>query len=266
MVTIDEVTVSSYDLTSLTVSWTFEETWESLAPYTVSIYRSHNDPEYNVSGFSLLVSGLAADSVTEYEDTSVSGYRSYKWGDFYYTVMPFKITTGASGIMSTPERLSTPIDLRAKEIIRREALAFRERFGGKLFMVLKRKKTGSRCTNCYDTTLKRRTKENCLACYDTSWDGGFWPPIQVRGSMSPMPRQTAINTFGEWEPQDGFVRLGPSPVLSPQDVVIDVQNRRWRVADIRPIEKGQYIVQQQARLVRIVNTDIINEYPITWPN
>lgn len=266
MVTIDQVTVSSYDLTSLTVSWTFEETWEDLTSYTINVYRSHNEPVYSVSGgFTLIYSGISAVDTAEYEDTTVSGYRSYKWSDFYYAVVPYYSPTTTSGAMSTPARLTTIPDPRAKEIIRREALAFKTRYGGKMFLVLKRKKTGTRCSACYDSIMMRRTKENCVTCYDTSWVGGYWDPIQVSGSMSAMPRQTAINTFGEWEPQDGFIRLGPTPVLSPQDVIIDIQNRRWRVSDIRPLEKGQYIIQQQARLTRIVNTDVINEYPITWP-
>lgn len=264
MVTIDKVTVSSYDLDSLTVSWTFEETWEDLSPYTVSIARSYN-PDYVEGDYTILASGIDPTSVDEYDDTSVSGYRSYKWNDFYYTVIPYKITTGASGVAGTPARLETNMDLIAKEIIRRKALTLRSTNGGQTALLLKRKKAGSRCTTCWDSVLNRRTEENCLDCYDTGWSGGYWEPIEFQGSLGAAPRNTMINLFGEWEPQDSFIRMGPKPVLSPQDVVVDLQNRRWRVTEIRPIEKGQYIILQQARLVRLNPTDVINKYEITWP-
>jgi len=265
MVTIDKITVRSHDLTSLTVSWTFEETWESLDPYYVNIYRSANDPQYSSGNFELLVSGLDPSAVNEYEDTSVSGYLTYKWHDFYYTVVPFKVTTGVSGVAGTPARLETSMDLKAKEIIRRKTIALRNDFGGKTFLLLKRKKTGTRCSVCWDTVLQRRTTENCKTCYDTGWVGGYWAPIQMQGSIGAAPRATLINLFGEWEQQDTFLRMGSKPVLSPQDIIVDEQNRRWRVIESRPTEKGQYIIQQQVRLKRIDNTDIILEYPITWP-
>jgi hypothetical protein len=264
MVTIDKITISSYDLQSLTVAWTFEETWESLDPYYINIYRSANDPQFSSGNFELLVSGIDPASINEYEDTTVSGYRTYKWHDFYYSVVPFVVTTNVSGIAGTPARLETELDLKAKEIIRREAIALRSSFGGEKFLVLKRKKTGARCSDCWDDTLQRRTKEDCKTCYDTGWVGGYWEPIEIQGSMGAAPRRTLLNLFGEWETQDTFLRSAPKPLISPQDIIVDIQNRRWRVVENRPIEKGQYIIQQQVRMNRINDTDIIAEYPITW--
>lgn len=264
MVTIDNITVTSQDLTSLTIAWTFEETWEDLSPYTVTIYRSANNPTFNTTDFSIISSGIDPVSVTSYEDTTVSGYRTYKWADFYYSVVPYKITTGASGVAGTPARLETTPDLIAKEIIRRQALSLNTLRGGKPIYVLKRKKSGARCSNCWDSILQRRTVEKCTVCYDTGWTGGYWSQIQVNASLGPAPRRTVLNLFGEWEPQDSFLRMGPKPILSPQDVVVDLQDRRWTVAEVRPVEKGQYIIQQQARLIRINATDILSEYPITW--
>lgn len=263
MVTIDSVTVNSYDFASLTVSWEFYETWESLDPYTVSVYRSTN-PAYVPADYVCLASGIPASGVASYEDTSVSGYLSYRWQDFYYTVIPYVEATGVSGIAGTPARLELPIDLVAKDIVRRTALALKTIYGGKTAYVLKRKKSGTRCSVCWDDVLQRRTVEGCRTCFDTGWVGGFWSQYPVLAAIGPGNRRTMLNVFGEWEPQDSFLRCGPNPTLSPQDVVVDLQNRRWRVVEMRPVEKGLHIIQQQARLMRINETDIMMEFPITW--
>lgn len=258
MVSISSITISSSDLTSLLVSWEFEETWESLDPYTLNIYRSNN-PTWG-SDFTLLVSGIDPTDTISYEDTSVSGYLHNMWNDFYYTVVP--VTPFVSGAIYTPQRLETSMNLVAKEIIRRKNLALLPRYGGQPFSFLKRKKSGSRCTNCWDTVIQRRTKENCEVCYDTSWVGGYFPATTFYGSIGGAPRRTLINLFGEWEQQDTYLKLSSKPLMSPQDIVVDSQNRRWRVVDVQPIEKNQYIVTQQIRLSRISTSDIVYKYAI----
>ncbi len=262
MVTIDQITVSSYDLTSLLVSWEFYETWESLDPYVLSIYRGKT-PQWSESEFELIASGIDAGSVTSYEDTTVSGYLTYKWNDFYYTVVPIKEVTGEVGEVPLPKRFEYAIDLQAKEILRRKNIALRSRYGGKPVQILKRKKSGSHCPACWNETLQRRTAERCITCYDTGWTGGYWSPITVQASIGAAPKRTLIELFGEWEPQDTFLRLGAYPIIAPQDVVVDEQNRRWRVIDISPLEKGQYILTQQCRLTRLNATDVIYEYVIS---
>ncbi len=262
MVTIDNIRVISPSLTSLIVSWEIYETWEDLGPYHVNIYRS-NTPQWDTSSFVLIASGLDPATTSEYEDTSVSGYLTNLWQDFYYTVVPIITTSNVSGLVPNPTRLQTEMNLTAKEIIRRKDLALLPRYGGSTFFLLKRKKTGTRCTNCWDSIIQRRTKTNCATCYDTNWVGGYFPPITFYGSLGGAPRRTLIHLFGEWETQDSFMKTTSYPIISPQDVVVDIQNRRWRVLDMQPIEKNQYTITQQVRLTRVSNLDVVQQYLVS---
>ena len=260
--TIGRISVSSFTRGSLTITWDFFETWEPLDSYSVSIYRG-TTPAWHPDDYVLIASGLDPVNTNEYVDTTVSGYQSYQWQDFYYTAVPINVNTGASGVVFTPTRLQAPMNLLAKEIIRRKTVALRPDYGGAPFLILKRKKGGTRCSNCWDDTLQKRTMEACPVCFDTGWVGGYWRPITTSATMGGASRQTLVNIFGEWEQANTFLKMGPYPVVSPQDIVIDQQNRRWRIIDIAPVEKNQFIVTQQCRMIKIHPLDVIYTYPVS---
>lgn len=262
MVNIDKIIIRNYTLSSLHISWTFYEVWEPLTDYSVSIYRG-TTPQWNALEYTCIASGIAASSINTYEDTSVSGYQFNRWQDYYYVVVPVLINTGVNGAVPSPQKLGYKPDLTALEIIRRKNLALRSDYGGNTFKVLKRKKSGTQCTVCWDSIMQRRTGENCTICFDTGWVGGYWEPIDTQGQIGAAPRQTLVQLFGEWENSDTFVRFGNYPVISPQDIIVDGQNRRWRVVAVQPTEKGQYIITQQCRLSALSKTDITYTYYIS---
>ena len=133
---------------------------------------------------------------------------------------------------------------------------------GKDFVVLKRKTYGNRCTSCWDPSLYRRNKENCSNCYDTGWDGGYFDPIKIKGSVAPVTEQTRLTPYGEWNPAQSIFATVNYPVLQNKDIIVDSINRRFRVDQVVPTEKAGALIAQRAQVTMIDKTDIIYSYSV----
>lgn len=74
MLTIETLDVTSYDITSLTATWTIKPTSESLTDYVIDVYRSESPGAVgsSLTGFDLIASGINATTYS-YTDTGVSG-------------------------------------------------------------------------------------------------------------------------------------------------------------------------------------------------
>lgn len=263
MIELDNIQITSYDISSLTISWEVVDTYEILSDYNINIYRSE-DPTYSVSGVELIVSGLDASLYTDYVDYTISGLDiTDQWSYRNYFVQPQYETDDSVGEMYGPYHISTTRDLQAKEIIRRHSVSLRSDYGGRSLLVLKRKTNGEHCSDCYDETLGRQTEERCTTCYDTTWVGGYWTPIKVQAMINAAPRRNQITVWGLWEPSDVIVTMGNYPLLSPRDKIVDLNNRRWNVIQVRTVEKGLYTVSQQAQLRLINKGDVIYDFDVS---
>jgi hypothetical protein len=71
MLSLTSLTVSSYDVDKLTVTWEFKTTSESLTDYTIDVYRSES-PGTGTSEYTIVGSGISADTAS-FDDTTISG-------------------------------------------------------------------------------------------------------------------------------------------------------------------------------------------------
>ena len=68
--------------------------------------------------------------------------------------------------------------------------------------------------------------------------------------------------FGEWKPSDSMLFTLNYPLLSPRDVVVDDEGKRWVVIQIRYLKKLGYIIEQQVQLAQVANEDKVYSIPI----
>jgi len=263
MLYLENILISSYDVQSLNISWDIVSTTETVSGYGLDIYRSEN-PVWIAEDITSVVSGIYLDVETDYTDYTISGLDiTSQWSYRNYFLQVRNLTTQVVGTMYGPYKMETARDLTAQEIIRNHNITLRSTYGGRPFLVLKRKTNGQECTNCYEEITSRRTEEHCNTCYDTKWVGGYWTPIQIQGMMNAAPKRNQITVWGEWQASDVILTVSNYPILVPKDIIVDKLNRRWLVIQVRTVEKGLYILSQQAQLRLIVKGDVVYDFDVS---
>lgn len=116
---------------------------------------------------------------------------------------------------------------------------------------LLKKRSGARCPECWNPVTKRIRYSNCSACNGTGFLTGYHIPIQAKVSQD--ISQLAMNS-GELDGDK--VSLSPIrawttnyPLLTPEDVMVDVLNRRYKVVNVSRRTKSQYVIRQVLDLV-----------------
>lgn len=253
------LTISSHNLENRLVTWAIEPSNESYGNYEINLFRS----ELYGSGldFSSLVSGINLGTTLDYIDVTISGYHTHSYREFWYYGQVRNLTTGETR-NTLQATLETPMDYVARTVLRDKNIGLREVYGGKEFLILKRKTYGDSCSVCYDEYLQRRSIDFCSGCYDTMISGGYYTPIQIRGMMNPSPKKSQMMLWGDFKTDDSIFYTTSYPHIQPKDIVIDKNNRRWQVIQVRTLEKGLYIIEQDCQIRRVPFDDIIYTFPI----
>jgi len=131
-----------------------------------------------------------------------------------------------------------------RKILRDEATAFR-RLNGVPLVVLKRRRWGTRCPECFDPVTRESTLEHCPVCFGTSFQGGYWAPVSIRGRKSAAPVQTQLTAHGESEVKTVTFAILDYPHLEYKDVLVDLRrNDLYEVQIVTPTELKGVTVHQ----------------------
>ena len=194
MLSLTSLTVSSYDVDKLTVTWTFKNTSESLSNYSIDVYRGES-PSTGTSEYTVVGSGISANTAS-FDDTTISGiyHPTRTW--FYKLKLTNNLTSETSLLFdNTPAYVkSYTTDRPTLEIIRRKKLVV-DKYAGRDVKILRRRTYGTRCSLCWDTTLSRRTLDDYTECYGTGITGGFFSHISHKGIITASPKFNQITIF-----------------------------------------------------------------------
>jgi hypothetical protein len=114
------------------------------------------------------------------------------------------------------------------------------------FAVLKRRRWGPRCPECWDETLREAAIEHCRACFGTSFEGGYWAPSQIRGRREVAPVQTNLTSHGESDVKIADFLVLDYPHLEYKDVIVDLRrNERYEIQRVTPTELKSVPVHQK---------------------
>jgi hypothetical protein len=257
---VTKLSVRSFDLDHLDLYWEIEslagpareEDTHEIFDYDFYILR-RGDTQY---GDFEQVGGPFRDTY-RFRDGQVS--LLHKWRDYYYKL---RVVHRVSGEIFETEAASFEADrdLIAIEIIRQEDLLFREFIGRKCYL-FPRRTFGPRCS-CYDVVLGRITRSAHLLCFGTGFLGGYHAPIESFVQVDPNPKSRTENSLQEGHHNDTSARLISFPPVSPDDILVESENRRWVVKTVTPTERLRGVVRQELTMHEVPRGDIEFALPL----
>ncbi len=139
-------------------------------------------------------------------------------------------------------------DLIAAEIGSLETMLFEEFIGTRTWLFVRRT-FGQRCPQCWDNVLGKRKTDRCSTCFGTGFSGGYHYPIEFFAQIDKAPRVVQSTTqLNHQQVACGF-RCPGSPRISPDDLLIDANNRRYRVLTVAATSRLRVDVHQEGQLL-----------------
>ena len=240
----------------MTIDWTVAETVEDTGKYVFNIYKSqgYDGPyalvESNIDEFEYVYAN------SERVDTSVNMYFKVETKNRFTGETLLSPIVGAVFIL--------PRDEYAESIIYQNDYFLDYIINRPQVYLLTKKRTGTRCTTCWNDELGERTKSSCTVCYDTGYLGGyskklikmaFGTPAYVNKFDISEIRDIPSNAVGAWTKN--------YPLVQPNDVIVDENNRRFRVIQSQPTTKdGTVFLHQIVQLQLIPPNNIIYSYSV----
>lgn len=261
MLNISKLYVRSLDLDHLDIFWETEttpgprgdESKNFLLDHQFFVFRSGDSPEGPYQQ-------IAGPLVDKYFLRDVQVSLLNKFRQYYYKVEVKHVPSGQTQIFGPSGSLSPERDLIAAAIIHEEDVLFRE-FIGRRCWLFPARTFGPRCT-CWDVTLQRKTRANHALCFGTGFLGGYLSPIEVFIQIDPTSKVLKATPFGQIQPGDTAGRMICFPPVNADDILVETENKRWRVITSTPTQRLRAIVHQELSLHEIPRGDIEYDLPL----
>lgn len=243
--------VRSFSLDWLEFTWEIENT--TLDPHDFDWYVERSEsPE---GPFDTL-SGPFTDRY-RYIDNRVN--LLHRWRTLFYRIKSVRKDDANDVTYSDAATLGGEPDLIAKEIQMLERTVWRE-FTGRLCYLFPVRTFGQWCPACMDAPGKgstfRKMRSGCLTCYDTKYARGYFNPIEISIQFDPSPKSSQQLSTGETQQSNSTARFGNFPLVKPGDIIVEPENRRWRVVQVSSTERLRAKVHHELTLHEIVKGDI----------
>jgi hypothetical protein len=260
LLTVTKLWVRSFDIDHLDVFWeigTVKAPPSDTSPHEIFNYQFFVMRSEAAFGPYETIGGPLRDTYL-FRDLRVS--LLHKWRQYFYKLRIVDRTNGEEKEFGPTASLEAEPDLIAADIIRQEDMLFRE-FIGRRCWLFPARTFGPRCS-CFDVTLNRVTRSNHLPCFGTGWLGGYLSPVEVWIQFDPNAKQTALPATGEVLPSNTSARCSSFPPMNPRDILIEAENRRWRVVSVMPTQRLRAVVHQEIQLHEIPRSDIEYALPL----
>jgi len=242
---IKDFRVRSLDADFSELTWSLSDTSEDVLDYTFQIQRSESP-----SGPYDLLGVPFSDRFSFVDNSGLTGHR---WRKCFYQLHVVHVPTGDSEDIGPVSKDPEP-DLIALELRRHMQLLFRE-FAARRCWVLPARTFGQRCS-CYNPVLKQKRTSGCRLCFDTGFVRGYLSPIETWVQMDPSPKTEQNTNVGAQQQSNTTARLAWYPPLKPRDILVEPENRRWRIVQVNQTEQGRAAVHQEVQLHEIPSKDI----------
>lgn len=244
--------VRSLDVDHNEFSWEVEETREDVLDYTFQVLRSEAaEGPYDP------VTGTFEDRYV-YLDSRIPG--GYKWRELYYKL---RVTQKSSGdIKDFGPTSNDPLpDVFASYIRYAEYVLFSQAAGRRCW-VFPLRTFGTRCTSCWDYVTHQKKRSLCLDCFDTGFLRGYLNPVETWVQIDPSAKRLQLQTQQQDQQNTTQARAVFYPKLKPGDVLVEAENRRWRIVQVVQSERLRATVKQELMLREIQPTDIEYRLPV----
>lgn len=252
-----EFRAQSFDLDHVDLFWTTGDFYsgqpndEIITAYTFQVLRSESpmgpwDP-------------LTPAFKDQYYFRDVKPALLHKWRELYYILRVTDLRTNEVKDFGPTGQLAEP-DLLALEIMRQEDVLFREFIGRKCWLYPV-KTFGPKCI-CYDRVKGKRTRSNCVTCYDTGYLGGYLSPIECYIQVDPSSNANQKTPLGQQQSNNTTARLISFPPIKPDDILVEAENRRWKVVTVAMTTRLRAVVHQELTIHEIPRGDVEYKLPI----
>jgi hypothetical protein len=249
---VKNLRVRSLDVDSKEVTWELGDSHADALDYTFEVLRSESP------------SGPYETITPKFEERYIFIDRRVPIGDkFVLLHYKLRVTEKATGrVMEVgPAAQQAEPDLMAQNIRRLEMTYFTQIVGRQVWL-FKRRTFGPRCRTCWDSTLQKRTVDRCLDCFGTGMLRGYHDPIEVWMQVDPASKVQQNNPQQIAQFVSTSARMSYYPNVSPGDVVVEAENRRWRVQSVTLTERLRAAVKQELVLRQIEEKDIEFKLPV----
>lgn len=183
----------------------------------------------------------------------------HKWRQFFYKLRVVDRRTQEEREFGPAPSQEAPPDIIASAIIREEDVLFRG-WIGRLCWLFPARTFGPRCS-CYDPVLNRISRANHPPCFGTGWLGGYLSPVELFTQFDPSSKQVLFSAIPQ-QPVLTRARCSSFPPVSPQDILVEAENRRWRIVKCDATQRLRAIVHQELTLTEIPRSDIEYSIPL----
>lgn len=152
-----------------------------------------------------------------------------------------------------------PLD--AQSIRRQEQTMFTQ-VTGRLCWLFKRRTFGTRCSACFDSMSGKRTRSSCRDCYDTGFLRGYLAPIEVWVQVDPETPGLRNQSEQIDEVVMTTARLSFYPNVTINDVLVEAENKRWRIQSVSKSERLRATIKQELTMRQIQESDIEYTLPL----
>lgn len=251
--------VRSFSLDFLEVLWEIEDTTLDPHDFSLYVFRSESPmgPWDEMAG--------PFEDRYRFVDNRVN--LLHRWRQLYYKIRSVEKADTDNVVESEAFTFHAEPDLIAVEIQRLERLVWEE-YAGRRCLIFPARTFGQRCGNCFDGPDKgkgftsQRRRSHCVTCYDTGFARGYLDPIEVFIQIDPSPKSVQTIPITERQQSDTTARLPNFPLLKPRDIIVETENRRWRVVKVSTTERLRSVVHQELVLHEIIKGDIEFQLPI----
>ena len=87
-------------------------------------------------------------------------------------------------------------------------------------------------------------------------------PDQVFVQIDPFAKFAQGNSLQEVQPSDTLGRMISFPPVAPRDILVESENRRWRVLKVTPTQRLRATVRQELQIHEIPKGDIEYGLPV----
>lgn len=249
--------VVSFSIEYYDVFWEIAPTTEDIEQYQFFVERSEAE-----AGPWDVIAGPLVDQYS-IRDNSVHSITTNA-RTMYYRIRCVHVPTGQHIYSTTVDRKGSP-NILATEMIRLERVLFEE-FSGVRCWLFPRRSFGQRCPSCYDPILGKTTDARCTTCWGTGFSGGYHYPTALWGQIDAVPESEQVSMEDHRRVQMAQMRCGPSPGIKPLDLIVDNQNRRYRVVESGGTSFSGVTVRAELKMVLIQRGSIEDKIPLKVDN
>ena len=248
-----------------------------LYPKTNFVQWSIDDPDSIVSSFALLRSGSPTGSF----ETVVTGLPpdTFFFNDdspnpygltnrIWYKVQAVPLTGAINSVFSDAYSVSSnKYDAKNKILrkARRDLEVTLSKLSGVRVTILKRKRYGERCPDCFNPQTKDVVTSRCATCYGTSYRDGYHEGFPTWAKIDPASTQEIFDRSGPSEVAMFGITILDYPLVELDDVIVEnATNRRFVVKRKASTESRGSVVHQDLQVSELSRAAVEYDIPVDF--